>query len=198
MWPILIEPGTDADAANDMAPHIPVTVGQSGKTVNKIVRADISDAAEILALQRLAYQSEAVIYGDWSIPPLTQTLEELKKEFEEMTFLKVCDSGRLIGSVRASIREGTCEIGRLIVHPEFQHKGVGTGLMSAIEAEFPSVARFELFTGSRSKGNIRLCERLGYRVFRTDRLSPQVELVFMEKVRMQLPDHAPAARRLLP
>ncbi len=151
--------------------------------MNQILRADISDAAEILALQKLAYQSEAVIYDDWSIPPLTQSLNQIKKEFDEIIFLKVCDSGRFIGSVRASIHDGTCNIGRLIVRPEFQHKGIGTRLMLGIETEFPSERRFELFTGSRSEGNIRLYKRLGYRIFRTDRLSPQVELVFMEKLR---------------
>jgi len=156
---------------------------QRGETMNQILPADISDAAEILELQKLAYQSEAVLYDDWSIPPLTQTLDEIKKEFDEMTFLKICDSGRLIGSVRASIHEGTCNIGRLMVHPEFQHKGIGTRLLLAIETEFPYARRYELFTGSRSEGNIRLYERLDYRIFHADRLSPQVELVFMEKLR---------------
>lgn len=151
--------------------------------MNQILRAEITDAEEILELQKLAYQSEAAIYCDWSIPPLAQTLDEIEKEFAETIFLKVCDSGRLIGSVRASDHNGTCEIGRLIVHPDFQHKGIGTQLMSAIEAEFPNEKRFELFTGSRSAGNIRLYERLGYRIFRTERLSPRIELVFMEKWR---------------
>ena len=158
-------------------------VVQRGETMNQILPADISDAAEILELQKLAYQSEAVLYDDWSIPPLTQTLDEIKKEFDEMTFLKVCDSGRLIGSVRASIDDGTCRIGRLMVHSEFQHKGIGTRLLLAIETEFPHARRFELFTGSRSAGNIRLYERLDYQIFHTDRLSPQVELVFLEKLR---------------
>jgi ribosomal protein S18 acetylase RimI-like enzyme len=157
--------------------------GQRRETMDQILPADISDAAEILELQKLAYQSEAVLYDDWSIPPLTQTLDEIKKDFDEMTFLKICDSGRLIGSVRASIHGGTCNIGRLIVHPEFQHKGTGTRLLLAIETEFPHAGRFELFTGSRSEGNMRLYERRGYRIFRTDRLSPQVELVFMAKLR---------------
>jgi hypothetical protein len=39
-----------------------------------ITQAAAADAAEILALQKLAYQSEAAIYQDYSIPPLTQTL----------------------------------------------------------------------------------------------------------------------------
>ncbi|HVO67823.1 MAG TPA: GNAT family N-acetyltransferase [Syntrophales bacterium] len=150
--------------------------------MNQISRAGVTDAAEILELQKLAYQSEALLYADWSIPPLTQTLKEIEKEFGEMTFLKACDSGRLIGSVRASLRGGTCHIGRLIVRPEYRRRGVGMRLMSAIEAEFPSAKRFELFTGVKSIDNIRLYERLGYQISRTDRLSPQVELVFMEKL----------------
>jgi ribosomal protein S18 acetylase RimI-like enzyme len=150
--------------------------------MNQISRADITDVAEILALQKLAYQSEAVIYDDWSIPPLTQTLDEIRREFAGTIFLKACDSSEIIGSVRASVHDGTCKIGRLIVHPEFQHRGLGSRLMLAIEAEFPDTQRFELFTGSRSAGNIRLYERLGYKTFRTERLSMQVELVFMEKL----------------
>ena len=41
----------------------------------EITQATAEDAAAILALQRLAYQSEAEVYGDFSIPPLTQTLK---------------------------------------------------------------------------------------------------------------------------
>jgi RimJ/RimL family protein N-acetyltransferase len=151
--------------------------------MNQIIRAETIDAAEILELQKLAYQREAALYNDSNIPPLTQTLDQITKEFGEKTFFKISESGRLIGSVRVFIHDGTCDVGRLIVHPEFQRKGVGTRLLLAIETAFPSVSRFELFTGSRSEGNIRLYQRLGYRIFRTERLSPKVDFVFMEKLR---------------
>ena len=38
-----------------------------------IKRAVLADAAEILSLQRLAYRSEAEIYNDYNIEPLTQS-----------------------------------------------------------------------------------------------------------------------------
>ncbi len=143
--------------------------------------ASVSDAANILELQRLAYQSEAALYHDWSIPPLTQTLEELRTEMSRMAFLKAIENEVVVGSVRAAEHDGTCSIGRLIVHPQYQRRGIGTHLMVAIEAMFPNAAIFELFTGSKSLGNIRLYERLGYTASRTARLSDTVSLVFMSK-----------------
>jgi len=147
----------------------------------EILLGDITDADEILALQKLAYQSEAALYQDWSIPPLTQSIEEIKSEFSTKTFLKAYLNSKLVGSVRVSFNRGTCFVGRLIVHPGHQKKGIGTKLMETIEKKFPSTERFELFTGSRSEGNIRLYEKLGYRIFRKERLSAKAVLVFMVK-----------------
>ena len=83
-----------------------------------ISRASPSDAEAILALQKLAYQSEARLYDDWSIPPLTQDIASLREEFRASLVLKATVADQLVGSVRAKIDEGTAAIGRLIVHPE--------------------------------------------------------------------------------
>ncbi|MFC1895793.1 GNAT family N-acetyltransferase [Thermodesulfobacteriota bacterium] len=144
--------------------------------------AQPADAEEILALQKLAYQSEARIYDDYSIPPLTQTLEQMRDDFDRQRVLKASIADRIIGSVRAYRHEGTCFIGRLIVHPDFQKKGIGTGLMQAIEGGFPEAKRFELFTGHLSEGNIRLYRRLGYEAFREQPVTDRLSLVFMEKI----------------
>ncbi len=147
-----------------------------------IVPATKEDAVDILALQQAAYQSEAELYQDWSIPPLTQSLSELQQEITAGTVLKASQGSRLVGSVRAVQQEdGSVAIGRLIVLPELQGQGIGSSLMAAIEAAFPTAPRFELFTGSLSIRNIRLYEKLGYRIFMRKQLSPQVELFFLEK-----------------
>ena len=44
--------------------------------MNRILRADLADAAAILELQKRAYQQEAALYDDWTIPPLTQTPDQ--------------------------------------------------------------------------------------------------------------------------
>jgi len=150
---------------------------------SSIVQASPDDAAEILALQKMAYQSEAKLNDDWTIPPLTETLPEIISEFETKVFLKAVLADEIIGSVRATLDYGTCKIGRLIVHPAYQGKGIGTLLICRIEAAFSCAERFELFTGIKSTNNILLYQRLGYQGYCEEDLSPKVRLVFMEKRR---------------
>lgn len=147
----------------------------------KISQADLSDADEILDLQKVAYQSEAAIYNDFTIPPLTQTLEEIQKEFESKVFFKATNQGRIIGSIRASTDGETCFIGRLIVHPDFQRQGIGTQLLERIECCFPKALRYELFTGDRSENNIRFYRKRGYRKSQTKRITDKVVILLMEK-----------------
>jgi hypothetical protein len=55
------------------------------------VQTSPDDADEILALQKMAYQSEAKLNDEWIISPLTETLPEIMSEFETKVFLKaVC------------------------------------------------------------------------------------------------------------
>jgi ribosomal protein S18 acetylase RimI-like enzyme len=146
-----------------------------------IERATISDADEILILQKLAYRSEVEIYNDFNIPPLLQTLENIQEDFEKQFFLKAVIDGRIIGSVRAYQKEETCYIGRLIVHPDFQDKGIGKKLMNEIEKIFSTCHRFELFTGDRSERNLYLYQKLGYKIFKTANITDQTTIVYLEK-----------------
>ncbi len=139
------------------------------------------DAAAILALQKLAYHSEALLYDDFSIPPLVQTLEGLRQEISQKTFLKATVDRQIVGSVRGYQSRETCWVGRLMVHPDFQGRGLGTALMRQMERSFPEARRAELFTGHRSEKNLRLYERLGYAIFRQEPVTEKLIFVFMQK-----------------
>lgn len=146
-----------------------------------IKNAERADLPEILQLQYLAYQSEADLFGSRDIPPLKQTLDEVIEEWNSGVILKMADdTNAIIGSVRAIERDGTVYIGKLTVHPDHQHKGYGTMLLSEMENRFPD-KRYELFTSTRSVDNIRLYQKLGYTTFAQKAVNDELEFVYMEK-----------------
>jgi ech hydrogenase subunit C len=147
-----------------------------------IKRADNLDAEAILVLQKLAYQSEAELYNDFKIAPLMQTLEEMKQDIAEKIVFKAVMNNQIVGSVRAYAEDGSCYIGRLIVNPLYQNLGIGKRLMHGIEAQFPEIKRFELFTGHKSKRNIFFYQKSGYKLFKSARITDSRERVYLEKI----------------
>ncbi len=99
----------------------------------KIEKAKENDLEEILELQYLAYQSEAELFNNKDIPPLKQTITDVLDEFRKGIILKaVNEKEKIIGSVRAYCENGIVYIGKLMVNPDFQKRGIGTTLLAEI------------------------------------------------------------------
>ncbi len=130
-----------------------------------VVRLGERDAGEVLTLQRAAYVPEAQHYGDPALPPLVETLDEVREALRspDVVALGVREDGRLLGAVRLRVHDGVADLGRLAVVPDRQGEGIGSTLLRACEAAAPAgVREIRLFTGSRSAPTIRLYERFGY------------------------------------
>lgn len=149
------------------------------------LRAEKSDAPEILGLQKTAYQSEAEIYGDESLPALQQTLEEMQSEFDRpgQVFLKTVVNGKIIGSMRGYIENDTAYLSRVLVHPYFRNRGIGRQLVHEMEKAFPNVKRFEVKTGHKSEQNLARFKAHGYREFKTEPLNAGITWVYLQKER---------------
>lgn len=146
-----------------------------------ISKAKLSDAPEIWRIQKSAFEGQAKIYNNYKLPPLVQTLESLKNEFESKVFLKAEFSGKIIGSVRFTVDGNEIEIERLIVDPSFQNQGVGTVLMKRVEQIADKEVTFKLFTGIKSSRNIHLYEKLGYNIYTQSETPQGVGLLHMQK-----------------
>ena len=139
-----------------------------------------SAVGELLTLQRAAYVTEAQLYDDVRLPALVQTLDELVEELAVSRCLAAYVGTRLVGSVRTRERDGALHVGRLVIAPDLQGRGIGSRLLLAAEAG-TSLRRAALFTGSRSAPNLRLYRRHGYAETHRETQRPGLELVHLVK-----------------
>jgi GNAT superfamily N-acetyltransferase len=147
----------------------------------RISLATTDVAAELLELQKLCFYTEAELNQEFNIPPLKQTLDSLREDFRTHTVLAAWVGPWLVGSVRGRRDGAICRIGRLIVHPDHRGRGLGKTLMAAIEAAFPGVEYYEVFTGERSERNLRLYGSLGYVPYHWDVVTPRLTLIHLRK-----------------
>lgn len=150
-----------------------------------ISAATEQDAEQILKLQYLCYQSEAALHGDYGIPPLTQSLQDLRAELAEGCVLVARLGDEVVGSVRGTVDlDGTACIDRLMVHPRMQRHGLGGRLLGLLEERLSadrSATRYRLLAGHRSDGNLRLYRRAGYAKVGIEQVSGGLSLVTLEK-----------------
>ncbi|SDP89251.1 GNAT family N-acetyltransferase [Lentzea jiangxiensis] len=121
-------------------------------------------AGEVLTVQRAAYLQEARRYGAWDLPPLVETLDEIREHLAGGTpALGAFDGTRLVGSVRSRVDGERMEVARLAVAPDAQGGGVGRLLLRAIGERAPEGVRVVwLFTGAESDENLRFYESAGF------------------------------------
>lgn len=162
---------------NNSLLQTPSLEGQSG-----IFIACDDDFAEILEIQKKAFHSEGILYQNFNIQPLTQTLEEMQEECKDKIVLKAVNDGKIVGSIRANAFKGVCWLNKLVVLPEYQRKGIGEKLLGKIETYFSNIGKYTLATGAKSISNIRLYEKGGYKIVSKENFSDGIEAVIMEKL----------------
>ncbi|NMM92072.1 GNAT family N-acetyltransferase [Rhodococcus sp. SRB_17] len=156
--------------------------------MESIVALRTEDAGELLTLQRAAYVTEAQAHADLNLPPLTQSLEEVVTELSdpEVTAIGLrSEASRLVAAVRLNISSTdphVAELGRLVVAPDLQGRGLGSRLLGLVETRLPAtVTDLLLFTCEHSVGNLRLYGRFGYRETHRTPTSGGYALVHLSK-----------------
>jgi tRNA (guanine37-N1)-methyltransferase len=133
-----------------------------------------ADAAELLVLQRACWVREGLAaQGRWVVPPLAEEHDDVVAGLGEWTTrvarVRSADGspGRLVASVRGRTHPDDAtrwEVGRLMVAPDLQGRGLGRELLALAESLAPGGAtHFWLTTGVLEDGNQRFYKRAGYR-----------------------------------
>jgi tRNA (guanine37-N1)-methyltransferase len=143
----------------------PSSVVEVGDLAGEIRTAVPSDAGELLTLQRACWVQEQEANIEAHSPPLHESLDDVRVWMQQWTTLVLRIGGRLVGAARGR-REGELwDVGRVMVAPDLQGRGLGRLVLAAIEQAAPAdVTGYTLFTGALSERNLRIYKRAGYRL----------------------------------
>lgn len=138
---------------------------------------DLSDdnvLHELWTVQRLAYAVEAEIIGFDGIPPLHESLDELRACDE--TFLGLYDEEGLAGAVSYQLDGSTVDICRLVVHPRAHRRGIASKLLDALPQGPQTVS-----TGTKNEPAVALYRRRGFVETGTREVAPGVTLTDLSR-----------------
>jgi tRNA (guanine37-N1)-methyltransferase len=152
----------------------------------EIVPARPGDAGELLTLQRACWLQEALANDSLTdIPAIHESLEEVRHWMTTWSTWVVRSEGRLVGAVRGRLEGTAWDIGRIMVAPDLQGRGLGRMLLEHIQAvAAPEATSYVLFTGARSVDNIRMYKKAGFRV-RTDLEAPPLAVMLTKPRRRE-------------
>jgi tRNA (guanine37-N1)-methyltransferase len=148
-----------------------------------------ADAGELLTLQRACWLQEAIVLQTLDVPALHEDLDQVLADLERWQTWVLRSAGRLVGAVRGRLGgpDGSEDpgaswvVGRLMVVPDLQGRGLGRWLLERCEEGAPSEATsYALVTGGTSEDNQRMYRRAGYRPYR---FTPGDPVMWMTKRR---------------
>ena len=147
--------------------HPAATVGLGGLDL-EIRPATRADAGELFTLTRACWLQELWANPGVVIPALEESFEDSLRGLAEWTTVVALAGGRIVGSARGRPEGpgGTVwDVGRVMVAPDLQGRGLGRHLLALIEDAAPEeVTTYSLFTGAGSVDNIRMYKKAGYRL----------------------------------
>ncbi|HZX06872.1 tRNA (guanosine(37)-N1)-methyltransferase TrmD [Kribbella sp.] len=150
----------------------------------RVLPATAADVGELHVLQLAGFLSEARLYDDYTIPPLTADVADTAARLERSTVLKAVAGARIVGSVQLTVDGTVGRIERLVVAPDWQGRGLGARLLRAAEQLAPAeVTSYALNTGAQSDRNLTLYRKAGYRETAREAQTPKVDLVHLAKRR---------------
>jgi tRNA (guanine37-N1)-methyltransferase len=146
--------------------HPAASVGLGGLDL-EIRLATRADAGELFTLTRACWLQELWANPGVVIPALEESFEAAVRGVDEWTTYVAVAGGRIVGSTRGRpAGDGTVwDVGRVMVAPDLQGRGLGRHLLALVEDAAPDeVTSYELRTGALSVDNIRMYKKAGYRL----------------------------------
>jgi tRNA (guanine37-N1)-methyltransferase len=144
--------------------HASQPVGDLGDLAAAV--ATPADAPELMVLTRACWAEELARHGMFAAGQ--ESVDDVVADLGRWRTWVFRAGGRLVASVRGRVDpadSSTWQIGRLMVAPDLQGRGLGRALLAFAEGQAPAgTAAYWLNTGATSERNLRTYRKAGYGV----------------------------------
>lgn len=135
---------------------------------------------ELYNLQRAAYLIEAEIIGSMNLPPLRETFDQFQS-CQETFFGWFEENGELAGAVSVTVTGNVLTICRLVVHPTYLRKGIGSKLLAFINTRYSSLKQMDVATGRDNAPATNLYLKNGFEVVKDHEVEPGMHIRLFSK-----------------
>lgn len=149
--------------------------------IRRIDREDLDELAKLVALQRAAYRVEADLIGTHVIPPLRETVVDLRASGE--TLWGYYADGELAGAIGFKREGDLLDIYRLAVSPAHFRCGIAGALVAHVETEARAsgVRRVIVSTGAANAPAVAFYQHAGFRPTHQREVVPGLLVAHFEK-----------------
>lgn len=153
-----------------------------------LLKADISDAKELHAMQVKAFRELLEKYRDFETSPASEGVEKVEARLKQDTtfYYFICIGQQKVGAVRVVDKKEAGKnkrISPIFILPEFQGRGIAQKAIRLCEAVHGN-ENWELDTILQEPKNCHLYEKMGYRqTGKTKVINERLTLTFYEKRR---------------
>lgn len=147
--------------------------------IGEVELANDDFARELLAVQVAAYAIEAELLAYPQLPPLFETVDDLRDSGER--FIVAKSEGRVVGATSIASSGSALDICRMVVSPSHLRQGIASRLLAAVESLRDGRAAITVSTGEDNIPAIRLYERHGFAIVTRRTLPDGLRLVGLEK-----------------
>ncbi|MCM3567990.1 GNAT family N-acetyltransferase [Neobacillus mesonae] len=149
--------------------------------IKKLELQNNSLVRELFELQKASYLVEANLIHFFEIPPLVETIDDLRNC--EETFFGYFEDDILAGAISFTIEGEEMKICRLVVHPKHFKKGIAQKLLAIIEENDPKITVYKVSTGKDNLPAKNLYLKNGYRLINEVEAAPGLFLSNFKKSR---------------
>uniref|UniRef100_UPI00403F8C85 GNAT family N-acetyltransferase n=1 Tax=Candidatus Enterococcus willemsii TaxID=1857215 RepID=UPI00403F8C85 len=142
-----------------------------------------NELADVLIIQKQAFQKLYDTYQDDQTSPYTQTLERLQEKYQQSNnYFFFIVTNEIIGYIRVVIENNHARIAPIAVLPDKENQGFGSQALQLVEQTFPTINIWQLSTISQEKKLVHFYRKAGYiQQENTNKIQENMTITFFTK-----------------